>query len=419
VSRLRVISLRACTLLTAILVTACGGSGSELDPRPRATTGGGGDDAAGGAGGTGGEQGGAGNADTGGAAPTSLLPPLDIVDEPDTDCASIGAVGLELLAPEEVTAPFDRLVRIGAHRAAGGSLAGGAFTFEADSGKAAPFVALDGSYNVMASEGDRLGLLAQSDAGIVYGRFDTKGKQMGALLDVAPELPANLAIGAGGGEALAVWGVPGRMRARGIGVDGSLGEMLEFGAGTIDNYFTASVAQANAGFAVAWTGNATPTEFRTLFMTTFEGGLGPVHELVDSTVSHRVVKLARTPTGFALLVNVDSVPPTPVVVILDPTGAVVGEAHRFLGATYGWDLAVLDDELGLVARRASGEIAFRPLDGQGAPLAPWRCVTAPSDDLYQQAAIDGDDAGYAILHRTPEGAESLSIVDRLGSSVDL
>jgi hypothetical protein len=414
------ISTRAFTLLAAMLVTACGDGGGELGSRAGTTTGAGGDDAAGGSGGdgSGGEQGGAGNTDTGGGAPASLLPPLDIVDEPDTDCASIGAAGLEILEPDEATAPFDRLVRIGDRRAAGGSMAGGAFTFDADSGKTAPFVAIDGSYNVMASEGDRLGLLAQSDAGIVYGRFDSKGKQIGALVDVAPDAAANLAVGASDGQALAVWGVPGRMRAREVGVDGSLGETLEFGVGTIDNYFTASVAPAEGGFAVAWTGNATPTEFRTLFMTTLDGQVGQVHELVDSTLAHRVVKLARTPTGFVLLLNVDSVPPTPVVVVLDPAGAAVGKAHRFLGATYGWDLAVQDDELGLVARRASGEIAFRPLDDQGAPLAPWRCVTAPSDDLYQQAAIDGDGEGYAILHRTPEGAEALSIVDRLGSSVE-
>jgi len=269
----------------------------------------------------------------------------------------------------------------------------------------------------MASEGDLLGILAVQEGQIVYRRFDDKGNKQGAKVDLSSDPPANLALGAADGDALAVWGVPGRMRARGL-VHGEIaGEAFDFGVGTIDNYFTASIAPTDDRFAIAWNGNPTPGEFRTMFVTaTLDGDLSVERELVHATMAHRVSKLARTATGYALLLNADTVPPTPVVVILDDKGTVTGAAHRFLGATFGWDLAVLGDELGLIARRATGEIAFRSLDAEGAPLAAWRCVTTPSEDLYQSAGIDADEDGYALLYRTPEGAEALSIVDRLGSA---
>jgi hypothetical protein len=407
---------RACAAIAAAaLTTACGGDDGGLPSLSSNSTDGSGGDAAEGGSGGGDDVGGSG----GSGEVDSVLAPLEIVDEADTDCAPIGLPGTQILTPAQATVPFDRLVRVGTKRAGGGT-PGGAFTFDPDGGNQSQVFGAGAEYNIMASEGDRLGILAQSDATIVYGRFDAKGKQDGDVLDVSEDQPANLAVGGGDGEALAVWGIPGRMRARGI-VHGQLaGEAFDFGVGTIDNYFTASVTRQSDGFAIAWSGNATPDEFRTMFMTTtVDGEHSEQKELTRSSTVHRVAKLARTPSGYALLIDIDSAPRAPVVVILDPTGTVVGKAHRFLGVSHGWDLAVHEGDLGLVARRATGEIAFRALDGQGAPIAPWRCVTTPSDDLYQSAGIDDDEEGFAILHRTPDGAEALSLVDRTGSALEM
>jgi hypothetical protein len=92
----------------------------------------------------------------------------------------------------------------------------------------------------------------------------------------------------------------------------------------------------------------------------------------------------------------------------------MGSGHLLDGAAYGWDLAVLGTELGVVAKRPTGEPQFRPLDAAGAPTGPWVCLEGPIADPFQQVAIDADGTGYAIVYRDPDGAEQLLKLNHLG-----
>jgi hypothetical protein len=312
---------------------------------------------------------------------------------------------------------FDRLQAVGARWVASSATWSTGFASFDQAGEApSPAAVLLGAgYNAAASEGPSIGVVAEQDAAILYQRYTDLASPVGQPLTIAPESPANLILGGGGGESLIVWGKDGVMRARGVSAGGSP-PAFEFGGGSIANYFTGSVAYSSPDFAIVWTGSPSPGAFATSFIKAGPGGPGGAPALIaESPFPHKTRKLTRTGAGYALLIQADLPTTSTLVLILDEEGSVVGPGRRFLGAAVGWDLAAQGDSLGLLAKRTSGEAQFRPLDATGAATGPWVCLTAPVDDLYHQAGLAAHGAGFAVVHRTPEGAEALVAIDKQGS----
>jgi hypothetical protein len=206
------------------------------------------------------------------------------------------------------------------------------------------------------------------------------------------------------------------MRACGVDALGVATSPFDFGAGSVASSFNAAVTGAADGFAITWTGEPRPGIYETSFAEATDAGLrAPAVSVVSTTKPHRVMALERMSSGYALLLDATFEVHVPVLLLLDESGHPKGSARWISGALFAWGIAVQDQEIGIVAKRSSGEAEFRVLDDTGSPFGPWVCLTEPSDAVDHAAAIDGDDEGYAVLARTAAGAEQLFRLDRAGA----
>jgi hypothetical protein len=309
---------------------------------------------------------------------------------------------------------FDRLVTVGANRAAQEASIGGFVAMDMDGGNpSAEVIYASILHNQIASDGASLGVVAVEET-LLFQRFDDQGALVGGLLDVSPDAPAKVAIAAHSGGWLMAWQFADTVRARVVASDGSFaGPTADLGTGAAD--LTIVAAPAPGGFAVAWSGNVGAGEYRTYFVhTAADGSGGSVVEVARGAEPHEVVRLVPTPTGHALLLN--GGPPiwAAYVVLFDGNGEVASPAFDLEGAFVTRDVAVLGSEIGVVAGRASDETEFRAFDATMAPLGPWVCLAGPTSS-GEPAAIDIDPNGYAVLYRTPAGATNLARFDRLGT----
>jgi hypothetical protein len=342
--------------------------------------------------------------------PTGSSGKVVIVDEPDTACTA--PTGIErALYPADAAPAFDRLARVGARRVATSTRTGGFAVFDLDGANAAPLVVLAGSANVAASEGATIGMAGIEGTELRYARYDASGGKVGATLVLDNAMTGGLVVGGGAGEALVVWSGDGRMHARGVDASGALaGASFDFAAGSVVTSFVGSVVRGESSFAVAWSAPSESGTSRTFFMrASTTGPIGQALELTGLAPEHEVVQLAKTTTGFAALVQERS-PSRVLVVLLDPSGRVAAPARRLLGSTYAFAVSARGAELGVVARRTTGETQLRILGAGGVPRAAWTCFEVVSDGALG-AGIDAEGAGYAVVRRTAGGVEVLTHVD--------
>lgn len=342
--------------------------------------------------------------------PTGSSTKIAIADEADTACTA--ATGTErALYPANAAPAFDRLARVGARRVATSTHAGGFAVFDADGANAAPLVGLGPSASVAASEGSTIGTVAIEGTEIRYTRYDATGAKVGATLGIDSAVPGGLVVGGGASEALVVWSSNERMHARGIDASGALaGPTFDFAAGSVVTSFTGSVVRGEGSFAIAWSAASVSGTSRSFFMRASTAGpIGQAFELTGLSPEHEIVQIVKTTAGFAALVQ-ERTPSRVVVLLLDAFGRVAAPARRLLGSTYAFSLGARGAELGVLARRTTGETELRILGPDGAARAPWICFEVVSDGGLG-AAIDGDGAGYAVVRRTALGAEVLTHVD--------
>jgi hypothetical protein len=420
------------SILSVAALVACGSnesrpSGLRLGGATAASAGSGG---AAGAGGTGGAAGGSGGAageggtsastGVGGAGGEGSFGDLPVDEVADGPCVATTSTPVTLYPASSSPIPFDRLARVGARWLASETLSNGFVTFDLDGANPTPTpTTVAGDGNLAASEGATVGAIGVTEQGsLLHQRYAPDLSPLGAPVPIANELPTSLALGGGDGASLVVWGAPGVLRARGVDASGALaGPAFDFGEGTVGDYFRAAVAPSSGGvFAIAWTGDSEPGTHETHFATaTLTGVVTTPTRVLESTSQHRVSFLARASTGYVLLLDATIEGSSNLLVRLDDDGHVVGRAKRLLGALYGWQVAVNGDAVAIVAKRASGEAELRVLDASLEPKSPWICVTGPSDELFHEAAVAADGAGFAVVARTPEGAEVLHRVDVEGS----
>jgi hypothetical protein len=319
-------------------------------------------------------------------------------------------------APPASIGPVVATVRIGTRRAAQLTGSGGVLLFDADGANASSTPVVAGEVgNVVASEGTALGVAAYAGNAVRYARFDAQGQAVGAPLIITTEVTSGMAIAGGGGRALVVWSSTDAVRARVVRDGVVAAAPFDIASKAATTFFTATAVSDGAdGFGVAWSGSRGPSAYELRFGHARDGSADvPDVELLTSKSPYSVVQVARTADGYALLYNA---PGSSVFVArLDGSGKPLGPLMRLAGATLGWGIAAQGSEIGVVARRSTGEIQFRSFAANGAALGDWVCFEPSTGDPDLQATIDSDPVGYAVVYRSSAHTNSLVRLDRLGT----
>ncbi len=363
---------------------------------------------AGGAGGGGGNIGGMGSFGT-----------LDVVDVVGTPCSPLVGSVVDLY-PDNSNAPaFSRLDTVANKRVAAGRYVPGFVTFGLDgSVPSVATVGLDPDFDLVASEGSTIGLVTAASNTIRFQRYGINDLPIGSPVTLGMAVGAGLAIAGdeAGGGSMVIWAEGTSMKGRFVDAAGVAKTVFTFAEGLSTKAIAASVTKSGTGFAAAWSSVEDGVGTARFARFTKTDILGSVVDIAGASFSHYVVKLIERPGGHALLLHSGTLTFDTLVVLLDVDGKPVGPARRFLGTKYAMDLAALDDKLGLLTKRSDGSAQFRLLDSEGIPAGDWKCLDGPSQDVLDQAAIDAEGSGWAIVYRTPGGGEKFVKTNLTGTA---
>lgn len=369
-------------------------------------------------------SGGGGGAAVGGES-DELDIPVAVVG--DTACVPRGGMAVELYPGDPGAPVFGRLAIVGDRYVAANALGlEGFVTFDGDGVATAPPPTIIGaSGNHVATEGDTFGVAAYDDGSAIYRRFDDVGSPLGDVVQLgSAKLATTVEIAGGEGEAVVVWAQGGALAARGIDADGNAHDAsITFGGGTYGASASIAVARRAGEFAAVWSGYDSGTGLYMVWFATLDLSGASVSEpvqIASSDERQRAVRLAATPAGYAVLLTGPPPQVAPFVLLLDEAGASIGPAYRLEGAYFGWDLAVRDGAIGVLAARATGEPELRAFAEDMTPLGPWVCLDAPSD-ISDMAAIAATADGWAVVYRRADpsspgdGQELFVELDTLGT----
>lgn len=398
-------------VLTSAMVALAPGCSDDTEIPRRGTTssssssgsmtaGGNGGNATGGIGGTGGSEVGG----MGGGAFGSV----DIVDVGDSPCSLLQGAVVELYPDNSKAPALNRLFQVAGKRVAGGRYVPGFVTFGLDgSFPSASVVGLDLDFDLIASEGTTIGLATAASNAVRFQRYGADEAPIGTPVPLGAAVGAGMAIAGDDatGGSIVIWADPMNMNARFVNAAGVASPAFTFAEGLSTKAVTTSATKSGTSFAVAWSTVENGTAHARFARLTSSGLVGSIVDIAGPAYSLYVLKLITTPNGHALLLHSGNLAFDTLVVLLDVEGHAVGPARRFLGTTYAMDIAPLGNNFGLLAKRADGAAAFRLLDGAATASGAWKCLDAPSDDVLDQAGIDADGTGWAIVYRTPLGGE--------------
>ncbi len=360
-------------------------------------------------------------ASTPGRPPRITNTELVVVDEADAPCTQRNASTW----PVDVADPrllYTGLEKVGTRWLTSGVGDEGLVTLDAQGTSALETPLALGELNRAAAVGNGVILATAANRSISAGRFDPTGRAVRPAKQLAEDRAYYLAVGGSAERGLVAWSTGTDVRARTVNADGvPVGEVFALEKASAQSSWTASIAPATEGeLAIAWADRRHQGEWGLYFAFVKDGGVsGIARKLGSRPTPISVVKLVKTPTGFALLLQFGTGSDRGDVVVqpLDVNGAMNGNARHLLGSDRAYDLAAHEAELGVVARASDGSTVFRPLDAEGAPVGPWTCFgdADPSGDHAASIATDRD--GYMILHRTPDGSTKLTGVNRLGAKL--
>lgn len=349
-------------------------------------------------------------------------PDASTVTVTDTPCAPRGGSQTTVYPPANRTL-FTDLARAQARFVASGLGDEGFVTFGADGANPSAAPIGGGDLNRAAAGPTRVALASASNAGVHSAKYDPGGQALGAASLLSDDKPYSLAIGNANERSLVAWSTGTNVRGRVVDMAGAPdGPTFDLETSSAQDSWAASIAPASsssgAEFAIAWTDHRHfGDEWRAYFAFVKPGSLsGLGNRLFSNAAAHAVVKLVKTPSGYAMLVNteINVTKAVVIVVLLDDFGRQIG-TRRLEGAEYGFGLAAQGSELGVVVRKSDGNDAFRPLDASGAALGPWVCLASAAPNADHAAAIAADGAGYALLYRAPDGSTNLAKLGRLGT----
>ena len=367
----------------------------------------------------GGMGGAGGMGGSGGSGATGGLGTVPIIDVPDTPCNPlVGAAPVTLYADNSNAPALASLSVVNGRRMAGGRFVPGFVTFDLNGASpSAAVVGVDPDFDRVASEGNTIGLVASDGTSTRFQRYSSNDTAVGTTLTLGNGSGAGLTIaGDAAGGSLVVWANASSLTGQFVDAAGSAQTPFTFADGIAVKSIATSMVRAGNEFALAWSAVDNGIARGRFVRLSTSGIVGSIVELTGDSFKHYVVKLVKTPTGYALLLHSGALAFDTLVVTLDAQGNVAGSARRFVGTKFAMDLAALGDSLGLVAKRADGVTEFRPLDAQGDPTGDWKCIDLPSTDTYDQAGIDADGAGWAIVYRTPAGGEKFVRTNLTGTA---
>ncbi len=370
-------------------------------------------------GGNGGMTGVGGMGGSGGSGGAGGLGTVPIIDVPDTPCNPlVGATPVTLYADNSNAPALSSLSVVNGRRMAGGRFVPGFVTFDlSGASPSAAVVGVDPDFDRVASEGNTIGLVASDGTSIRFQRYSSNDTAVGPTLTLGNGSGAGLTIaGDAAGGSLVVWANASSLTGQFVDAAGSAQTPFTFADGIAVKSIATSMVRARTEFALAWSAVDNGIARGRFVRLSTSGIVGSIVELTGDSFKHYVVKLVKTPTGYALLLHSGALAFDTLVVTLDAQGNVAGSARRFVGTKFAMDLAAFGDSLGLVAKRADGVTEFRPLDAQGDPMGDWKCIDLPSTDTYDQAGIDADGAGWAIVYRTPGGGEKFVQTNLTGTA---
>jgi hypothetical protein len=297
--------------------------------------------------------------------------------------------------------------------------------FDDDGSNVRSVLAAHGNAHV-ASAGVGFDLGTVGAVGVEVAPCDMNGLP-GTPVLLSPETPSEIGIAANPGALLMAWGGPNGVRGRGVQGGTAAGPgAFDLALTSFNRALSLSVVDDGSGlFAFAFSGDQGGTTYETVF-----GRATPAKRAQDpfilfsGTTPRQVVELAKTTTGYALLVSAGGASPFAALVLLDTLGNVAS-IHRLDGTLSGLSIAVQGTELGVAAigtTTLDGGATmyapeFRPFDATGAPLGPWVCLQDPTPlpPTAPGAGLAADGTGYAALVNASDGSAVLERFDHLGT----
>jgi len=363
---------------------------------------------AGGIAGTGGMGGVGGMGGSGGSGATGGLGSIPVTDVADSACSPLTGTVVTLFPDDSNAPPLGYLAQVNGKRVAGGRWARGFVTFGLDGSAPSPAaVGIDPEFDLVTSEGSTIGLVTSDVVTTRFQRYASTDAPMGNVLDLGAGTGAGLVIaGDGNGGSLMVWADATSMKGQYVDSNGVAATPFIFANGLSGQSAQSSLVRSgNNEFALAWSVIENGIARGRFVRLSTSGIIGSIVELTGDAYKHYVVKLVKTAAGYAVLLHSGGFSFDTIIVNLDAQGQAQGAARRFLGTKFAMDLAFANGNFGFMAKREDGITEFRLLDANAEPIGDWRCIDGASQDPYDQAAIDADGAGWAIVYRTPGSGE--------------
>jgi hypothetical protein len=341
---------------------------------------------------------------------------------PDTACGDAGGVRATVYSSGAKAGAFNALGTLGSRRVAQSSADQGFVLLDtAGTNASATPTALGTDVNRIATDGTTLGVAGVTLPQVLFQRYDAFGAALGdgGAVVLASDQLQGIAVGQSAGTFLVTWATPNGVYARGIDAIGQPAGPAFALDSTGQANLTASIVADNGGFAVLWAGYASQgggIVVRTALSKASTTAMTSTHDISALNRARSVIQLVKTPTGYAAILDEPSFAPDPSrirLLLLDANGAPTIDPPILGGAVRSYGLAAQGAELGVLAQRADGTLAFRPFAANGAPLGSWQCIGA-APQLTKIAALDVDGAGYAAIYGATDGTVMLARFDHLG-----
>lgn len=345
-----------------------------------------------------------------GSNPGSDDPPgLTIEDIEVTGCGLLEAERVEVYGRKEMTA-LHRLQRAGDGWMAEAIWESGFVVFDDNGANASSELVTTGTLDRAFASGTSIWTATLDAEGVRARQYQFAGNPMGPLVHLSSDLADEVAIGASGEVALAVWSTAANVTARGI-TESNVGAPFELQAGVLSDGFHVVMADAGNGeLAIAWSNRRVADSHHRVFFVraSSTGVLGPPRTLIDSLEPHEVVALEKGDDGYALLLQRAG---KPLLMSLNSSGEPVGVTVRFLGMGRAHDLAIgTDGAMSLAASLDDGRDAILRLDSKGRVVGDVLCLEPMRSHGEHAVSVAASGNGYAVLYRSADDEELFTLL---------
>lgn len=348
-----------------------------------------------------------GNSGAGGGTASKPLGDLPVVELEAGGCVTMTATAAQIYGEDSAPLYPDRLAAVDGRWLAASSVEDGFVMFDDDGSNAGDMFTPGVALHRVASLGEEFAVAwLDNHDDIELQLFDADGGAIGPDKTIAQGPATALALTAGEGGMLVAWSREGFVELRAVDPEAKpiapSHSLLE--EPMIDGV-TLAATSVSDGHALTYAGAALDG-WRVRFA--FVGADGTPNEPVDIVRSDEAVRIvdlvALGNEGFALYLAGGPPDHRSFLVRLDAAGYPVGPALELSGMYPGWDVAVSDSMLALVAPRADGAPAMRVFDHELAPLGSWICLAERGDGSLN-AAIATDGEGFAVAFAAGATAE--------------